>query len=241
MMNGLTSIDVPQSLSRIAYSALRKAIVEGQLKPGVIYNEMKLAKGLGISRTPVREALLELSAHGLVSFLPRRGVVVNQYTPNDVVEIFEVRRVIETASIEKACLTRTQEDLANIQTLIEKQRAALNQNDLLNFMKADKEFHLFLTGLTKNRRMVSILENLRDMFQIMGLRSLNEPGRSQKVIDEHLAICQALSMGSGDLAKQAMSAHLENTRKAQIEQLGKMDNNGSSETIPVLNPLTGSQ
>ena len=65
-MNELPSINVPQSLSRIAYSTLRKSIVEGQLRPGVIYNEMKLAKELGISRTPVREALLELSAHGLV-------------------------------------------------------------------------------------------------------------------------------------------------------------------------------
>jgi DNA-binding FadR family transcriptional regulator len=108
-------------------------------------------------------------------------------------------------------------------------------------MKADKTFHLFLAGLAKNRRMVSILENLRDMFQIMGLRSLDEPGRSQKVIHEHLAICQAVAVSLADQAKQAMSAHLENSRKAQIEQLDKNENGGSSEEIPALHPLPGNE
>ena len=100
-MAKLRSINQPLPLAKMAYEALRDSILAGELISGEVYNEMALAKELGISRTPVREALLELSTRGLVSFLPRRGVIVKRYTKRDVEEIFELRKAIELAAVEK--------------------------------------------------------------------------------------------------------------------------------------------
>ena len=109
-------------MAKMAYERLRDSIFNGQLQPGQIYNEMALAKELGISRTPVREALLEFSAQGLITFLPRKGVVIKHYTRKDVIEIFELRRVVELAAIEKVAKADPPLDLSRIEKYLEDQR-----------------------------------------------------------------------------------------------------------------------
>ena len=98
----------------MAYNALRDAISNGNLRHDEIYNEIALAKELGISRTPVREALLELSSQELVTFLPRRGVIVNSFTDKDIEEVFELRKAIELAAVEKELRRRHIERLGRL-------------------------------------------------------------------------------------------------------------------------------
>ena len=109
-------------MAKMAYERLRDSILNGQLEPGQIYNEMALTKELGISRTPVREALLEFSAQGLITFLPRKGVVIKHYTRKDVIEIFELRRVVELTAIEKVAKADPPLDLSRIEKSLENQR-----------------------------------------------------------------------------------------------------------------------
>jgi DNA-binding GntR family transcriptional regulator len=215
----LKAIKAPQSLSRIAYDTLKKAILDGRLRPGQVYNEMVLARELRISRTPVREALLELSTLGFVRFLPRRGVMVNQYTELDIIEIIEVRKAVETLAVEKACSARTQEDLARMLTLLNDQRVAVQNGDRLTYMKADRMFHLLLAQLTGNKRLLSIVENMREMFHSMGLSTLDKDGRMETVISEHQIIYEAIARVQPHEARLAMSTHLEQSQFAAIEQL----------------------
>src|SRR3990170_4844269 len=113
-MVSLPAIVQPLPLTRLAYDRLRESILSGQMTSGEIYNEMALAKEMGVSRTPVREALLELASQGLVTFLPRRGVMVNYFTERDVEEVNEIRAAIELAIVEKVARTFAIHDFARL-------------------------------------------------------------------------------------------------------------------------------
>ena len=122
MRKTLKSIPQPAPLNKLAYEKLRESIMAGHLKPGEIYNEMSLAEELGISRTPVREALVELSAQGLVTFLPRRGVQINAFTERDIEEVFELRKLVELGVIDKIADLIQYCDLDKLEKTIEDQR-----------------------------------------------------------------------------------------------------------------------
>jgi len=121
----LKAIPQPLPLSKLVYERLRNSILDGDLKPGEIYNEINLAKDFGISRTPVREALLELSAQGLVTFLPRRGVRINHFTRRDVEEVFELRKAIEIAVVEKISRRSQDVDLTKLERTLDNQLKAI--------------------------------------------------------------------------------------------------------------------
>jgi len=216
-MPNLKSISQPVPLSKLAYDALLKSILSGRMRPDEIHNEMVLAKDLGISRTPVREALLELSVQGLVTFLPRKGVVVNQFTMKDIDEIFEVRRAIESAAVEKIAAVSPLPDLGPIKKMIDKQRDAKEKSDFMSYLKADRDYHVSFSKLTGNSRIVAISENLRNMIHLMGTQALMLEGRAEGVIREHEAIMAAIQNGDPEQARAAMIDHLLKSEAAVKE------------------------
>jgi GntR family transcriptional regulator, rspAB operon transcriptional repressor len=216
-MPRLRAIPQPLPLAKMAYERLRDSILTGQLQPGQIYNEMALAKELGISRTPVREALLELSAQGLVTFLPRKGVAIKHYTRKDVIEIFELRRVIELAAIENVTRAEPPLDLSKIERSLNNQRKSAAKNDFIAFMKADRIFHATFSELTKNRHFVRIVENIRDLVNFMGMQGLSTRGRAETVIEEHEKVLEAVEKRKPLKAKEAMGYHLDQSEKAVLE------------------------
>jgi DNA-binding GntR family transcriptional regulator len=218
-MPKLRSISQPLALTKMAYGVLRDSILSGLLKPGEIYNEMGIAKDLGISRTPVREALLELSVQGLVVFLPRKGVMIKPYTPKDVEEIFELREAIELAAIEKIAKNPTSYDFTKLENSLQAQRVAAEEHNYTAFMNADRGFHAVFSELTKNRRFVEVLENIRDLVHFMGLKGLSVTGRKEKVIEEHEEVLLAVKLGDLTAARDAMARHLETSKEAVIEIL----------------------
>jgi len=211
-------INQPESLAKMAYETLRKSILEGQLKSGEIYNEMAIAKDLQISRTPVREALLELTAQGLVSFLPRKGVVINHYSKLDVIEIFEVREAIELFVIEKLSRNFRSFDLTAINIIFKRQEAAAQNDKPQQFIQADRDYHIRFCELAGNRRLVNILNNIRDMIQLMGIQALTRTGRYNEVVAEHKEIIEKVSQGKVADAIQAMRYHLDQSREAVLDQ-----------------------
>ena len=213
----LPSITQPLPLAKMAYESLRDSILNGHLRPGEIYNEMALAKELGISRTPVREALLELSSQGLVTFLPRKGVVVKNYTRKNVKELFDLRRVIELAAVEKVATTVPPCDLSSLEKSILDQRKANKKRDFLEFMKADRIFHSKFCELTDNRHFVRIVENIRDLVHFMGMRGLAVENRAEIVIKEHEKILDAVRERNPSKAKKAMAYHLDQSENAVLE------------------------
>lgn len=214
-LNGLTELKKPEPLAKMAYEALRSSILSNRLTSDVVYNEKGLAEQLGISRTPVREALLELASQGLVEFLPRKGVIVNKFSSKDIEEIFELRRVIELASVEKICKTCSSDALLPLEGCLEKQRDALGKDgDPIIFMEIDRDFHLTISKLTANGRLVAIMQNIRDILQLMGLHALTAGGRMEKVVEEHTRILKAIQAKDVQDALMHMEYHLEQSKKA---------------------------
>jgi len=211
------AIKQPESLAKMAYEAIRKSILSGQWKIGELYNEKAIAADLEISRTPVREALLELASQDLIIFLPRRGLMVNRFTRRDVDEIFEVRKAIELAAVEKITVASPPFDLFEIEEALLSQRKAAKQKDYLAFMEADRLFHTSFSELTSNRRLIAILDNIRDMIHVMGAKALALEGRALKVIEEHQTIFEAVKKGDIEEARRAMACHLEKSKEAVVE------------------------
>ena len=216
-MPKFAALKQPESLAKMAYEAIRKSILSGQWKIGELYNEKAIAADLGISRTPVREALLELASQDLIIFLPRRGLMVNRFTRHDVDEIFELRKAIELAAVEKVTVAAPPFDLFEIEEALLSQRKAVKQKDYLAFMEADRLFHTSFSELTNNRRLIAILDNIRDMIHVMGAKALALEGRAVEVIKEHQTIFEAVKKGNIEEARRAMAYHLDQSKEAVVE------------------------
>ena len=216
-MPKFAAIKQPESLAKMAYEAIRQSILSGQWKIGELYNEKAIAADLGISRTPVREALLELASQDLIIFLPRRGLMVNRFTRHDVDEIFELRKAIELAAVEKITVAAPPFDLFEIEEALLSQRKAVKQKNYLAFMEADRLFHTSFSELTKNRRLIAILDNIRDMIHVMGAKALALEGRAVEVIKEHQTIFEAVKKGNIEEARRAMAYHLDQSKEAVVE------------------------
>jgi DNA-binding GntR family transcriptional regulator len=216
-MPKFAALKQPESLAKMAHEAIRQSILSGQWKIGELYNEKAIAADLGISRTPVREALLELASQDLIIFLPRRGLMVNRFTRRDVDEIFELRKAIELAAVEKITSASPPFDLFEIEESLLSQRRAVKQKDYLAFMEADRMFHTSFSELTNNRRLIAILENIRDMIHVMGAKALALEGRALRVIEEHQTIFEAVKKGRPEEARNAMAYHLDQSKGAVVE------------------------
>ncbi len=216
-MQKFAALKQPESLAKMAYESIRNSILSGQWTIRELYNEKAIAADLGISRTPVREALLELASQDLIIFLPRRGLMVNRFTRRDVDEIFELRKAIEMATVEKIARTSPPFDLFEIEKSLLNQRKAVKQKDYLAFMEADRLFHTSFSELTNNRRLIAILENIRDMIHVMGVKALALEGRAIEVIEEHQTILEAVKKGNIEEARRAMDYHLDQSKEAVEE------------------------
>jgi len=216
-MPSLKAIDPPLPLTRLAYEALRDSILSGRLAPGVTYNEQSLAKDLGISKTPVREALLELATQGLMTVLPRRGVMVTHFTERDIEEVFEVRLIIEAAMAERVASLTPRPDFGRIEHALGAQEDAIRNKDMVAFVEADRRFHVVFGELVKNRRLSAILERARDLIHVMGREAIIAGTRPEEVVRDHRHIVKAILTGSSQEARCAMTAHIEGTRDLVLQ------------------------
>jgi DNA-binding GntR family transcriptional regulator len=216
---GLKSLDQPASLSKLAYDAILKSILSNAMIPGEIYSEMSLAQDLGISRTPVREALLELSVQGLVEFLPRKGIVVYRINAKDVDEIFEIRRAIDATAAEKLASADPPPDTRLLRKALKKQNEAVESKSYWKYLRADRDFHVTLAQLTGNGRLVAIAENIRNLVHLMGIQALERQGRMLAVLDEHTRIIEAIEQRQPQQAREAVIDHLIKSEQAVLEAL----------------------
>jgi DNA-binding GntR family transcriptional regulator len=211
---GLNKIIKPESLAKKVQKSLRQSILNNELIPNVVYNEKTIAQDLGISRTPVREALLELSAKRLVKFLPQKGVVINTFTAQEIDDAFEIRIALEVFSVQKLCLGLRTPDTRELEKTLADQQQAVESNDKPLFMESDRQFHIGFTRLTQNNYLKDMMEDIRDIMQLMGYKALGINGRMQAVVKEHRKILSAVQQQNVSLAMDQMRVHLENSRDA---------------------------
>jgi DNA-binding GntR family transcriptional regulator len=219
MLNGVSTITRNKSLKEQAYDILKEMILTGKLEQGKIYNEKTIAEVLGVSRTPVREALLELSREGMVKFLPSKGIQVRKLTEKQVREVFEIRRIIEGHVIQTIARTLTSTDIKKIEAILKKQGRLSIKNEDIAFIETDKEFHLFLASKMGNQQIRAILQNLRDQIHVMGIRAIKVGSRVEQVLTEHRRILSALKEGDGKRAAKELMQHLGTTERILIEMM----------------------
>lgn len=211
-------------LREIVFNTLRQAILKGKIKPGERLMEVHLANELGVSRTPVREAIRMLELEGLVIMEPRKGARVAEIEQQDLKDVLELRKGLEDLAICKACERITAEELKCLDAAAAKFSKLVKASDdsdeaLTALAEADVKFHDVIYEATHNRRLVQLLNNLREQMYRYRMEYMKD-APSRKLLDaEHKEICCAVRGGDVDRARKFVCAHIDNQEKAIIESL----------------------
>ncbi|SHI47142.1 GntR family transcriptional regulator [Parasporobacterium paucivorans] len=200
-------------LRDIVFRNLREAIIKGDLKPGERLMEIKLAQKLGVSRTPVREAIRMLQLEGLVTMEPRRGAEVAPITAKELTDVLEVRTALECLAAELACERITEEEEENLRNSLSVFKEAIEKNELTEVAGIDAHFHELIYKATKNERLVQILNNLREHIFRYRLEYIREIERRQDLLDEHIDIVNAILNHDKEAARNGMKKHIEKQEK----------------------------
>ena len=212
-------------LREVVFLTLRKAILKGELQPGERLMEIALANRLGVSRTPVREAIRMLEHEGLVVMKPRRGAQVAKITEQELNDVLEVRKSLEMLAANKACERMTEEDMrAMRETGAEFRKLALNPNcDLTALTEADVAFHDTIYRGTRNRRLNQILANLREQMYRFRLEYLKDASIRESLVSEHEEIMKAVAGRDGELAADLIGEHIDNQQKVIHASIASME------------------
>lgn len=220
-------LDSYQPLREVVCESLRDAIRKGILKPGQRIMEIKLAEELGVSRTPVREAIRKLELEGYVVMMPRRGTYVADMSIRDINEIFEIRTALESLSNGLAAEHITEDELEHLQRLLvviggyikEYEDGPDSEAAMDKIVKTDIEFHDLLYHAARNNRLVGIISNLRDQLTRFRTLSMSYPGRLEATLDEHREIVETIANGDGRAARKAAVHHMENSEKTLLKAM----------------------
>ncbi|MGH2935271.1 MAG: GntR family transcriptional regulator [Gaiellaceae bacterium] len=191
---------------------LRTSIVTGELEPGSLYSVGSFAEQLGVSATPVREALGDLAHVGLVEMMRNRGFVVPELTDRDLDEILQLRLFLEVPAIEQVTGHVPADVIAACRERAAQTRMAAAAGDLVLFLDADRDLHLRLVGVLGNGRLVDVLAQLRDQTRLFGLRELAAAGRLDASAQEHETLLDAVEAGDRPRARVEIERHLRHTR-----------------------------
>ena len=206
-------------LCDVVFQTLRQAILRGELKPGERLMEIHLAQKLGVSRTPVREAIRKLELEGLVLMIPRKGAIVAEITVQDLEDVLEVRMALEELAVKIACKRITQEQLEEIKRRSAEFCKTLYGDDVAACAQADMAFHDAIYEATGNRRLVQILNNLREQMYRYRMEYLKDRQSHSLLVKEHEEIVQGLTERDADRALRVTNSHIERQRDYIIQQL----------------------
>ena len=215
------SVDMDEylPLRDVVFNTLRKAILKGELKPGERLMEIALAERLGVSRTPVREAMRKLELEGLVVMIPRRGAQVANITEKDLNDVLEVRMALENLSIENACKKMTEEQLAELKRAAKVFEATMEEGNLVKLAEADVAFHEVIYQSSDNCRLNQVLNNLREQIYRYRVEYLKEEETRKLLVKEHDEIYEAIRNRDVKTAQEISYQHIENQREAIVRSI----------------------
>ncbi len=214
-----TTINEYLPLRDVVFQTLRQAILYGELKPGERLMEIHLAERLGVSRTPIREAIRKLELEGLVEMIPRRGAVVASITEKDLKDVLEVRRTLELLACDVACERITPELLEELKEAKEEFGYLKETEDVNRLADADVRFHEIIYMATGNDRLISILNNLREQMYRYRLEYLKDKGSREQLDKEHQEIYLGIKNGDKETVSAAVCIHIDNQERAILAGL----------------------
>ena len=191
--------------------------MEIELKPGERLMELQLAAKLGVSRTPIREAIRMLEQEGLAVTIPRKGAEVARMTEKDMEDVLEIREALDELAAKIACTRMTEDQLKQLETIKETFVESTRSHDVKRIAEADVSFHDVIYEATGNPKLVSMLNNLREQIYRYRVEYLKEEKNYPTLIGEHEAIVEALYARNQDEVVRAMHTHIENQASAVKE------------------------
>ena len=206
-------------LRDVVFNTLRRAIITGEFAPGERLMEISLANRLGVSRTPVREAIRKLELEGLVIMIPRKGAQVAKITEKSLRDVIEIRCVLEEFAATLACERITPEGRENLKEAHENFVEAVKNGDILDIVEKDERFHDAIFQATSNERLITIINNLREQFYRYRMEYVKDIEQHSVLVNEHELLLRAIYDGDSETAKRIMRTHLQNQQEGVIQAI----------------------
>ncbi len=207
-----------KDLTSKVFHELRTKILNFEILPGVKISDKEMAEGMGISRTPVREALFRLSENGLVQAKPNRGFSVRVFTAREVEDLYTMREVLEVLAVKLTIKHLDDDKITMFHELMKKYKSLLQTSDLVAFNNLDQKFHDLLAHTSENEFLKQNLRSMHDKIRLIRRYLYFLPGTFQEAYDEHRHIIEQIEKGATNKAKAAMSQHILRSLKDLISQ-----------------------
>jgi DNA-binding GntR family transcriptional regulator len=205
-------LDQRESLRDSVANALRAAVISGELEPGQVYSAPTLGARFGVSATPVREAMLDLVREGLVISLRNKGFRVTEMSDEDLDDLAALRQLIEPPTIREVVPVIPADDFPGLRALAEDIVVAAEAGNLIDYIEADRVFHVTLLAYSGNRRLVDVVSDLRSQTRLLGLTPLVESGRLGQSAAEHHELMDLVEARDAEGAEQLMRRHIGHVR-----------------------------
>jgi len=218
-----------ESLTSQVTQFLEQAILKGEIKPGEKLIERVLSQELGISRSPIREAIRSLESNGLVKIIPWKGTVVTEVSKTDVEEIYAVKSMLEGFAARLACKRITRRETREFKSLLRKMEKEISNNNLHEYLKLSKEFHDLFVKASDNAKLNQIYLNLSKPIQRLQLISLSFSERAKNSLREHKQIMEAFLHRDSELVERLVREHVDQGGKILAQNLELMKKKGKRE------------
>lgn len=215
-------LDSYKPLRELVFESLREAIITGTLKPGERLMEIQLAEELGVSRTPVREAIRKLELEGFVVMIPRKGAYVAGLSLKEMSDVFEIRGALESLAAQLAAERITDEELEKLERLLVKIAEHIEKGDIEQVIALDIEFHDVLFQASRNQRLVQMVSYLREQVHRYRTTSLSYPGRMKAALEEHMKIVEALSARDAEAAGRLAQEHIDSAESSFMQAIKEL-------------------
>ncbi|MDD4084954.1 MAG: GntR family transcriptional regulator [Acidaminococcaceae bacterium] len=212
-------LDSYKPLRELVCEKIRQAITSGIFKSGERLMEIQLAEEMGVSRTPVREAIRKLELEGFVVMIPRRGTYVADISIKDLTEVYEIRTALDVLAAGLAAERISDEELEAMQRLLVEIGEYIEEGNLEKIVETDTAFHDILYQASRNERLVSIINNLREQITTLRGRSMHYPGRLANTLAEHRIIVDSLAQRDSEKAQKAVREHMENAEQTLLKAI----------------------
>ena len=197
-------------LRDVVFNTLRRAILRGELKPGERLMEIQLANKLGVSRTPIREAIRKLELEGLVLMIPRKGAEVAEITEKNLRDVLEVRCALEELGVQLVCDRIDKEGIQKLHEAADHFRDVLDSDDITQIAQADEAFHDVIFEATGNARLIQLLNNLREQMYRYRIEYLKKRECYPQLLSEHQGIIEAIEGHDKENATKITVVHINN-------------------------------
>lgn len=218
-MDSLTKLNLDnyKPLRDVVFENLRTAILEGNLKAGQRLMEVQLAEQLGVSRTPIREAIRKLELEGLVVMLPRKGAYVASMSFKDLIDVLEIRASLEGLAASLASDRLRDGDIVELERIEKEFEKSIREANIDNVLKKDVEFHEKIFLMASNKKLYNLTTSLWEQVHRFRVMYVSNYDASLSLVDEHNKILEAIKAGDSELAKKYATEHIELAEQFFIE------------------------